>query len=310
VNQEEWRPLFVRESGEQADFDILHEGIPRWLETSIWRWLMDRAAEGGPELVYRLERQLHIELVHEADRPLGRQHTNPQSLLERYWKASDERDQLSLLDWLLHDMQARGSAAIERDDMEQAERLVQGAHRLDTALHEGGSAWAAYVGSPQWGLVRRVNETTAELVKAVTLPDTDAARKIRSAWVACYRLHPNYDVAYRDAVLAVEAVSIPMTVRASPRASLGQVISHIRDTQSRWSVGRLDAKEIPSAELLLAMLKGLWHNQERHARPDGSIIAVTREEAEAAVSLAVPLVHWFTTGLVAKDVDRGTQPAR
>jgi hypothetical protein len=75
-------------------------------------------------------------------------------------------------------------------------------------------------------------------------------------------------------------------------------------------VGRLDAKEIASAGLLLAMLKGLWHNQERHARGDGSIIAVTREEAEAAaVSLAVPLVHWFTTGLVAKDVDRGIQAA-
>lgn len=307
MNQPQWRPLFVRDSEDQADFEVLYEGVPRWLETSIWRWLMDRAAEGGPELIYRLERQLRIELMHEADRPLGRQHTNPQSLLERYWKASGERDQLSLLDWLLHDMQARGSGAIDDEDIEQAERLVHGAHRLDTVLREGGSAWAAYVGSPHWGLVRRVNETTAELVKAVTSPDTDAARKITSAWTACYRLDPNYDVAYRDAVLAVEAVSIPVTVPASPRASLGQVISHIRDTQSRWSVGRLDAKEIASAELLLTMLKGLWHNQERHARSDGSIIAVTREEAEAAVSLAIPIVHWFTTGLVAKDVDTRTQ---
>ncbi len=46
------------------------------------------------------------------------------------------------------------------------------------------------------------------------------------------------------------------------------------------------------------MLRTLWHNQERHAQPDGSVVDVPRAEAEAAVSLAVVLVHWFASGAV------------
>jgi hypothetical protein len=46
-------------------------------------------------------------------------------------------------------------------------------------------------------------------------------------------------------------------------------------------------------------LQGLWTNHGRHARADGALlIAPTVEEAQAAVTLAVTLVHWFQAGLV------------
>lgn len=300
MEESSWRPLFVRESGEASDYDVLHEGVPRWLEGSIWRWLMDRAAEGGPSLIYRLERRLHVELALDADRPLGRQHTPPNALLERYWRVCSSDEQLTLLDAILRDMQHRGNAALEVEDDETAKRLVAGASRLNDVLAEGGSRWGAHVDAPDWGLVRRVNDTTAEMATRASSPDTDAARKIKSAWVACYRHEPDYDRAYRDAVLAVEAVVIPLALPDATKATLGAAIAHIRDTLGQWSVGALDAPQIQSSDTLLGMLRTLWHNQERHARRDGTIVDVSQPEAETAVAIAVTLVHWFTAGLVEK----------
>ena len=77
-------------------------------------------------------------------------------------------------------------------------------------LIDGGSLWTTTF-EPHWGLVRRVNETTQAHVDLASSAGTDAARKIAAAWNACYRHDPNYDLAYRDAVLTVEAVTIPVT---------------------------------------------------------------------------------------------------
>ena len=86
-----------------------------------------------------------------------------------------------------------------------------------------------------------------------------------------------------------------MTVPRSSRATLGSVVSHVADTVGKWTVGGLEAIEQPSGETLLAMLRTLWHNQQRHANTDGTIEDVSRSEAEAAVGLAVTLVQWFSS---------------
>lgn len=300
MDDHEWRPLFQRQEGKQTEYDVLQEGLPEYLLGSLWRWLMDRAAEGSWTLILRLERRLRIVLAHEGDRPLGGTHTAPNKILARYWEAADDNSRLVLLDAILRDMQIRGAEAFKADKTDQnghVRVIVEGAKSLGTILTDGGSVWDVHIEPPAWGLVRRVNETTAALVAAATAPDIDAAREIRAAWSACYRHDPDPDEAYRHAVLAVEAVTIPVTVPKSPRATLGQVAGHIRDTAADWTVGGLDAPEIGSGTTLLAMVQTLWHNQERHALQDGSIANVSQSEAEAGVALAVTLVHWFTTGL-------------
>ena len=83
------------------------------------------------------------------------------------------------------------------------------------------------------------------------------------------------------------------------------VLSHIADTYERWTVGGLDAEQQASAATLLAMIRTLWHSQQRHARPDGTIRDVGRAEAEAAVTVAVTLVHWFGSGLVERIDTKG-----
>lgn len=136
------------------------------------------------------------------------------------------------------------------------------------SLQEGGSVWRLAI-EPYGSLVRRANETTQALVDLASSPATDAARKIASAWSACYRQPPDYDRAYRDAVLAVEAVALMLVVPNNTRGTLGTVVSHITDTVEQWTVAGLDAPQQASGITLLAMLRTLWHSQQRHARVTG-----------------------------------------
>jgi len=279
-----WHPLNVRDTTAAVEYDALVEGIPDHLERSIWRWVMDRAARSS-DLVYKVERALRIKL------PETPQKAN---LFDLQWSISGPMERLTLVDFFLRDLQEVYEHATS--DPDRGAAMLAWA-QLDVMLAEGGSVWRVSR-EPYWSLVRRLNETTQALADLASSPSTDAARKIASAWRACYQHGPDYDRAYRDAVLAVEAVALPVAVPDNQRGTLGNVVSHIADTVDRWTVGGLDDERQTSGATLLAMLRTLWHNQQRHAQNDGSILSVSQTEAETAVTLAVTLVHWFASGLV------------
>jgi hypothetical protein len=284
-----WQPLNLRDSPEAATYEALVDGIPDWLENSIWRWVIDRAATGGPALVYKAERMLRTSIPQ----------VSGQSAIGEYWATAGSEARLTLVDFLLLDLQERYERARRELDLRRVSENHESLIRLVEMLREGGSAWQT-IHTPYWGLGRRVNETMQAHVDLASSTDTDAARKIASAWNACYRHAPNYDLAYRDAVLAVEAVALAVTLPDNNRGTLGNAVSHIRDTVYKWTVGGLDADQQASGETLLAMLKTLWRNQQRHAQPDGSVVPVSQQEAVTAVSIAVTLVHWFSSSLVAR----------
>lgn len=286
-----WHPLHVRGTAASEKYDTLSEGIPRYLEQSVWRWLMDRAAEGRMDLVYRTERVLRTSL-HDG-LPL----TNPQIILETYWGSSSDDQRLELLDFLLHDMYERGSKFMEEGYDEEGIALAEAIGSLETMFAQAGSAWRIADG-PECGLVRRVSETTQAQADAAATPDTDAARMIGKAWHLCYKYGPDYDNSYRLAVLAVEAASLPLMLGSDQKGTLGKVINHLKDTLDLWTVGELDAQESRSSDMLLAMLKTLWQNQQRHAGVDGTIRNVSQLEAESALNLAVTLVQLFSAELV------------
>ncbi len=282
-----WRPLNIRDTPAAPEYEALAEGIPAWLERSLWRWAMDRAVR-TPDLHYKAERLLKIKM------PEQQAH---KSIFDIYWVSVGDAERLALIDFFLRDLQDVFEEA-KRDarNRELLRDFVAPVSRLSAILVEGGSIWTTAF-EPFWGLIRRVNETTQALVDLASSPATDAARKIASAWNACYRHDPDYDRAYRDAVLAVEAIGLPVVVPYNQRGTLGSVVSHIADTHERWTVGGLDADQQASGATLLAMLRTLWHNQQRHAQPDGTILDVSQSEAECAVALAVILVQWFGSGL-------------
>jgi hypothetical protein len=249
---------------------------------------MDRGVR-EPNLAYTAERLLRVSIPQP-----GHGGANP---FAEYWKGANDDERLALIDFFLHDLDEVAGQHFEDGEDDEMHEVVLVAKRLDAMLTEGGSVWRVSF-TPFWSLQRAVNETTQSLVALASSPSTDAARKIASAWNACYRHAPDYGRAYADSVLAVEAVALPVVVPKNQTGTLGHVVAHIADTVDRWTVGGLDADKQASGDTLLAMLRSLWHCQERHARQGGTIVDVSQQEAETAVSLAVTLVHWFGSGLV------------
>ena len=211
--------------------------------------------------------------------------------------SADQR--LALVDFLLHVLEERYEALRSGMDNHQKRldrnAIISTITQLDAIFAEGGSVWRVGV-APYRALVRRVTTSAQDQLSAATTARTDAARKMAAAWHACYRHDPDYNAAYRDAVLAVEAAALPVVLPKG--GTLGKVLAHIRDTSADWVVGTLDDSRAPSGEVLRSMIALLWHNHERHARSNGQILDLSQEEAEAAINLAVTLVQWFTSGLV------------
>jgi hypothetical protein len=268
---------------------VLVDGVPEWLEPSLFRWVADRAATGGHGLARRAEQLLRIRLPNPSNREYQ---------LVAYWRTAEDKERLTLIDFILVEWEGLYDAA--RRDMsgynatDEVERAVTS---LAQMLTDGGSLWR-FETDPHWCLVRRVTESAEQQYVAATSVSSDSGDRLRKAWTACYRQSPNYDEAYRNAVLAVEAVVLPVTIPNDTRGTLGKAIRNVKDTRVRWAVGGLASQEPCGVDALIDMLELLWKNQERHARSDGRIVEVSGPEAEIAVSLAVTLVQWFNAGLV------------
>lgn len=273
---EPWRPLF-EEAGEAAEtYDALVEGVPRWLQASLASWikgqvLSDYSYEDTLERLRWIERGLRWKIdwsVVNQSGPL------PALMLV----ARTDTDLLKLTDYLLS--ACRNYTALEE---------------LKYMLEQAGSAWTVgqRVGRP--GLVRRVPEGVQEAAEAA-FAIGDAGRLLRQAWGAIFGLDPNPSESYRLAVKAVEAAAIPVVSPANAKATLGTVIKQLED-QGDWALPfERQHTRSPAGEVLLGMLRTLWHGQhDRQAGGDPSLpLSVSPAEAEAAVAMAVTLVQWFT----------------
>jgi hypothetical protein len=294
-----WRPLRWRDVDDGGSWDVLYEGLPGHLRPGVEAWLTSVAAEQSR--VGRVERALRL------DWATGK----PSSFL---FQISGESDDvwLDVLDAFLRQLQVEYDALDGRnpDDREGRAWRRMRAVRLKVLLVESASAWE--VGTePFWGLVRRVSDEMQQAARAAMSPEDDAASQLRRAWAACFRREPDYDETYRRAVLAVESVATSFLTPNDPKPSLGKAITHLADTPGRYTVAGLDSPDISSQDALVAMLRLLWHNHQRHvARGGASPSDVNRQEAEAALFASVTLVQWFRHGLVTAQTSGTGQPRR
>jgi hypothetical protein len=121
----------------------------------------------------------------------------------------------------------------------------------------------------------------------------------KTAWSETFTRDASPSGAYRDAVLAVESVACQTFTPADQKPSLGKAISYLQSTLTNWTVASLGDQQQASAETLLAMLKMVWKNHQKHIGADGAPPQpASQEEAEAVVFLAVTIVQWFERGLV------------
>lgn len=267
-----WVPLSARADQEKvAEYAALHEGVPPWMRASAVRWVADILGDGSPELL-RLEQHLHFQLNWESSR------SALQSVLAEV--GNDRSRALDILDYCL----SRTPTMIRGWEMREA---------LGGMLYVSGSAWT--LGDDAAGqpcLHRRVDEVVERAAKDEMAQKGNAARHLHIAWHRTYGRNSDPSGAYREAVRAVEAAAKPVVSPADSISTLGKIIRAMKDKPSKWE------SDLGSVAVAADMMSELWTTQlDRHGTDDESVpLSVSQRQAEAAVHLALTLVHWFRNG--------------
>ncbi len=165
---------------------------------------------------------------------------------------------------------------------------------LSVVLARAGSEWTVGEHDGGRGLVKRVPEGVAVAARTVIESSTSAGALLGEAWHAVFGRNPDPEEAYEKAIKAVEEAGAGVVAPKNGRATLGTMVRDMK-AQSDWSLP-LDTEESGAP---VRMAEALWQGQE--SRHGGSgYRKPTPEEAESAVLLAVPLVEWFASGLLAR----------
>jgi hypothetical protein len=276
--EENWSPL----GSSPREQDALHEGVPNWMKLRFWEWL-DNALEIAAS---NTESQSTLELVMEFDErkrlaePLaGRFRSyNLSSVLVGH---SDAELPLSVADFLLASAHEADQGLLTRE--------------LEAMLHRSGSAWRAGRRLGTAGLERRVSEGVQEAADATMSNSGSAGQILAEAWRAAFGMSPDPEKAYSKAIKAVEEAAKPHVSPKDSVATLGKMISAMRD-QKTWGLPLMDDERNPARDTLLNMMRSLHFGQQQRHGGNGERGASQRE-AETAVFLAVPLVQFFHAGL-------------
>lgn len=254
-------------------YESLHEGVPAWLRQSLEDWTKDYLTDEYGVFVDNLLQQLERDLRLPLDWPKA-----PGGLLMLKLRSNTDLA-LDVVDYLLH----RGADPYA-------------AVRLNSMLEGAGSAWRVGAEGETFALERRVPEgVEASARAAIAVPGP--GEHLSRAWSAAYGRQPTPSVAYGEAVKAVEAAAQPVVTPADRKATLGKMITALRDAPGKWEVVLAGPPGFDQVEVARLMAEVLWKGQtDRHGNTEP--VPVTQAQAEAAVQLAVLLVQWFVTGAI------------
>ncbi len=204
-----------------------------------------------------------------------------------------------------HDIRLRNLRVLAWRDRDLYLRLIDwglfqrqaGADELAAMLERAGSVWT--VAPDKRGLSRRVLPAAQDAVELVVSAKDKAAELIGTAWRAIYGREPNPTDGFNRAVKAVEAVACPVIVPDDKGATLGRAIGELRANKTRVATVFRSPRGTDPVDAVLAMMQLVWtNNYARHAADPSVPLDVTQAEAEAALHVAVTLVHWFQRGFV------------
>lgn len=111
-------------------------------------------------------------------------------------------------------------------------------------------------------------------------------------------MDPNPEEAYEKAIKSVEEAGAHVVSPENTGTTLGTMCRDV-ETQRSWRLPLDEIARNPSNDAAVKMARALWSGQESRHGGNG-YRKPTMEEAEAAVLLAVPLVQWSTSGVLAR----------
>jgi hypothetical protein len=185
-------------------------------------------------------------------------------------------------------------------DSEQGRLVVD----LHETLDRCQSVWSVAISGTHFGLQRRVDPTVRDAAETAMAHRGTAAEHLREAWTACYQRDADADRAMRFAVFALEAALAPVATPNDVEPSLGKIANTMRDAPHKWTLPLDDTRasrdhDAVSAPITLAnQLQHVWRTHRRHIDVDGNASGNEPSEAEAAVHVAVNVVHLVQRGLL------------
>jgi len=283
----EWAALGL-DSGEVGAYDALYEGIPAWMSASFWGWVR---FELTAKNTYTNARNWHAETVKGMERAC------------RFSVGYYAYDAAQGMDALRSAVQADPSRAVRVADFLLADKggiygRKTAEDGLEKILRESGSAWTVGKRLGRVGLERRVPQGVQDVADSVMRSGRRAGERLAQAWSAVFGVDPNPSNGYSLAIKAVEDAAIPVLLPNDQIATLGKIIHHMRDVTYTLPFER-EPQDAASGLVLRQMSQLLWVGQvDRHGGGEEAAGTVSQAAAEAAVMLAVPLVQWFTSGVV------------
>lgn len=275
----DWVPFGLNDD-EAAEYQVLLEGIPVWLREPLVAFV-DRHLR-FKEDHYLVSKCLTLQLTTRVDLKVsaGGTFVEPR-IVRRRLRALDDAELLRIVDYIVSVTSQYLSS--------------QNARELEETLKLGRSRWTVGKRGEEVGLVERVPAGVQLAVEGATKSAGSAGVILARAWALVHGLQPNDSAGYADAVRAVEIAAIDLVQPNNSKATLGTVITQMRD-QGDWRLPLREHAHAPSTELLLNALRALWHgHRDRHGSADYRDVT---HQARAAVALAASLVEWFTAGVV------------
>jgi hypothetical protein len=272
----------------------LYPGVPPWLAQGLYDWLEKRFLYKGSsgwhystDDLKRLERKLQALSFGWKSGP-----GSAMQVLEALLKTKDPGHQDVALDAIHLTLQDE-LGTVHSGDLDA----------LEDALSEAGSEWRVAVRDGRAGLEKRVQPEVAVAAETAFAAGGSSGAWLSQAWTAAFGRDPDPNVAYGDAVKAVEAAAQPVVEPSNSLATLGTMIRVIRSGPGQWELSIRPKDEDPDpVGTLIGMMRLLWRGQRvRHGTGDESApVKLDQAEAEAAVHLAVTLVQWFRSGSIAR----------
>lgn len=289
--EQPWVPLSLRDHDDESSWHVLYEGVPAHLAVPLETWARKQIDEYG--LAATVQLRLRLDLGRSAPTAAG-------IIAAADGIPSLMLDVVDLLLTLLYECHKGIDSGAWTPESERRKKEGIGKQLLALyfMLHDASSAHTVDLAGV-WSLVRRVDATAEAAAGDVIEREGHAAALIKAAWKATFQRDADLEAAYRASVLAVESVACATFNPDDKKPTLGKAIAHLGNTLDRWTVADLDEVQQASSQTLLAMLRTIWHNHERHVGQGGTPPEpVTIEEAEAVLFLAVTVVQWFERGFV------------
>ena len=277
MNNDNWEPLSVRRNQRQPFTPV--DGVPDFLWQYAMRWI-ENALNDDTSIVCGLSIDLRLERAGNYLEYQGASYAIRACLEET---GHDQYTALDVIDWLLG--HGFGHA-------QPLEHILKSAGHVLRVSPDGSR------------LVERIEPALWDEYEQVTQPDDKASQYMQEAWIFAFGRDPNLSDAWGKAIKAIETLLKPIVSPSDNKATLGKMISVLRQSPDKWECklpdreykakGETNVK--PGIEVFIDALATIGYQPDRHGSDQPQ--DVDEATARSVLFLATTVVGWLRDGIL------------